>query len=98
MKLTAQCAVTIVAYAICAGEFLWRFLKHRPLAKHTKNRSVPPPMPAPLTSRLKVLIVGMAFNLLFLLIRCVFLLPSVNPLRLDGTTLTSQFQSDLPCD
>jgi hypothetical protein len=97
MKLTAQCAVTIVAYAICAGEFLWRFLKHRPLAKHTRNRSVPPPTPAPLTSRLKVLIVGMAFNLLFLLIRCVFL-PRVNPLCLDGTMLTSQFQSDLPRD
>ncbi|KAJ7929038.1 RTA1 like protein-domain-containing protein [Mycena leptocephala] len=70
--------VTIVAYAICAGEFLWRFLKHRPLAKHTKNRSVPPPTPAPLTSRLKVLIVGMAFNLLFLLIRAIYRVIELN--------------------
>ncbi|KAJ6493452.1 RTA1 like protein-domain-containing protein [Mycena sanguinolenta] len=63
---------TIFVYALCAGEFLWRFLKQRPLAKHTKSLAAYPSLPAPLTKRQKVMIAGMAFNLLCLFIRAIY--------------------------
>ncbi|KAF7362846.1 hypothetical protein MVEN_00634400 [Mycena venus] len=70
--------ITIAAYAVCASEFLWRFLKHRPLAKHTKNMNASPPLPAPLTQRQKILISAMAFNLLCLIIRAIYRVIELN--------------------
>ncbi|KAJ7152906.1 RTA1-domain-containing protein [Mycena filopes] len=63
--------VTLAGYAVCAGEFLWRFFKDRPLAKHLKDQAVAA-TPAPLTPRLKLLISGMAFNALCLIIRAIY--------------------------
>ncbi|KAF8212653.1 RTA1 like protein-domain-containing protein [Mycena galopus ATCC 62051] len=63
---------TLSVYALCAGEFLWRFLSHRPLSKYTKHLTSPASKPAPLTQRQKIMIGAMAFNLLCLFIRAIY--------------------------
>jgi hypothetical protein len=62
---------TIAVYALCAGEFLWRFLIHRPLAKHTQHLTIGVPAAKSMTKRQKILIAGVVFKLLCPLIRCV---------------------------
>ncbi|KAF7314723.1 hypothetical protein MKEN_00946300 [Mycena kentingensis (nom. inval.)] len=63
--------VTIVGYILCAAEFLYRYFHARPLAKYVHER-LPPPLNTPLTRRMKLLLLGMALNMLFLLIRAIY--------------------------
>ncbi|KAJ7769969.1 RTA1 like protein [Mycena metata] len=58
--------VTITAYVFCAGEFLLRYLKNRPVGS-----SAPPTTP-PLDRKMKILISALVFNTTCLFIRAVY--------------------------
>ncbi|KAJ7122212.1 RTA1 like protein-domain-containing protein [Mycena epipterygia] len=63
--------LTITAYVICAGEFLLRYLKNRPIA--SRAAASPPPSKVPrLTPRMKLLVGALVFNTTCLFIRAVY--------------------------
>ncbi|KAF7362851.1 RTA1 like protein [Mycena venus] len=60
--------VTITVYVFCAGEFLVRYLKNRPLGSAASVPSVTPP----LSRKMKTLICALVFNTTCLFIRAVY--------------------------
>ncbi|KAJ7070452.1 RTA1 like protein-domain-containing protein [Mycena belliarum] len=61
--------VTLTAYVVCAGEFLLRYMQHRPLARPGSSALLPP---APLDRRMHVLLSGLVFTTTCLFIRAVY--------------------------
>ncbi|KAJ7464071.1 RTA1 like protein-domain-containing protein [Mycena latifolia] len=62
--------VTITAYVICAGEFLLRYIQHRPIA--SRAQLSPQTTPAPLAPRMQLLLCALVFNTTCLFIRAVY--------------------------
>ncbi|KAF7332793.1 putative RTA1-like protein [Mycena kentingensis (nom. inval.)] len=63
---------TISAYALCAGEFLLRFLRNQPLRPSAPSSHTLASTPKTLTRRLQVLLAAMVFTTTCLLIRAVY--------------------------